>query len=68
MRTLTFALVSLLALTFASRLSDRPTAHPDPEGAQPTGTSLTKGGSGGGNDGGSGGGDDDDEDFTVVHA
>ncbi|WNG14414.1 hypothetical protein [Cystobacter fuscus] len=67
MRTLTFALVSLLALTFASRLSDRPTARPDPEGAQPPGTSLSKGGSGG-KDGGSGGDDDDDEDFKVVHA
>ncbi|OJH37197.1 hypothetical protein [Cystobacter ferrugineus] len=67
MRTLTFALVSLLALTFASRLSDRPTAHPDPVDAQPTDSSLSKGGGSGGKDGGSGG-DDDDEDFQVVHA
>jgi hypothetical protein len=67
MRILTFALVSLLALSFASRLSDRPTAHPDSVDAQPTGTSLSKGSNGGGKDGGTGG-DDDDEDFQVVHA
>ena len=67
MRTLTFALVSLLALTFASRLSDRSAARPDPAEAQPTDTSLSKGGGNGGKDGGSGG-DDDDEDFLVVHA
>jgi hypothetical protein len=66
MRTLTFALVSLLALAFASRLSDRSAARPDPDGTQPTNTSLTKGGGSGGKDGGSGG-DDDDEDFRVVH-
>lgn len=64
MRTLTFALVSLLAFTFASRLSDRSAARPDPADVQPPDTSLSKGG---GKDGGSGG-DDDDEDFEVVHA
>jgi hypothetical protein len=67
MRTLTFALVSLFALTFASRLSDRSAACPHPTDVQPPSTSLSKGG-GDGKDGGTGGDDDDDEDFGVVHA
>jgi|GEM_PF-6364637 len=63
MRTLTFALVSLLALVCATRSPGRLPSNTDKDPAPSATALLPKGG--GTNDGGT---DDDDEDYRVAGA